>query len=225
MQKQLAFDLPVREARGRTDFFVSPANAAALAAIEHWQDWLPGKLVLTGPEGSGKTHLAHVWAALADAPVIDAAELGRADIPLLASAGAVCVEDTDRAGLDERALFHLHNLLAEMRGSLLMTAACPPRNWRFTLPDLQSRILAAPVAALEAPDDALLRAVLLKQFADRQVIVSPTLVDWLIPRIERSFSAIKATVERLDSAALSESRPVSRALATRVLDIGGDRGA
>ena len=225
MSRQLAFDLPMREARGRADFFVSPANATALAAIERWRDWPQGKLVLMGPAGSGKTHLAHVWATLTDASVVDAGDLGGADLPELAARGAVCVENADHGLSDERALFHLHNLLAEAGGALMITARTPPRDWGLSLPDLQSRLFAAPVASLAAPDDALLRAVLLKQFADRQVIVSPTLVDWLIPRIERSFEAVQDAVERLDSASLSESRPLTRALAARVLDIKGPSGA
>ena len=223
--RQLAFDLPVREARGRADFFVSPANATALAAIEGWESWPSGKLVLTGPKGAGKTHLAHVWAGLSDARIVSAAELAEAEVPALAARGAVCVEDAHAPARDEAALFHLHNLLAERGGALLLTAETPPRDWGLALPDLSSRLTAAPVASLAPPDDALLRAVLLKQFADRQVIVSPALVDWLVPRIERSFAAAKSAVERLDAAALSEGRPLTHRLAARVLDIAGDADA
>lgn len=225
MPRQLTFDLPVREARGRADFFVSPSNATALAAIDGWRDWPQGKLILTGPPGSGKTHLAHVWAGLSDATVVPAQELDGMDLPGLAAQGAVCVEDAGTTTLNETALFHLHNLLAEADCALLVTAEKPPRDWSLSLPDLLSRMAAAPVATLAPPDDALLRAVLLKQFADRQVIVSSALIDWLIPRIERSFSSVKFTVERLDSASLSESRPLTRALAARVLDIDGTAGA
>lgn len=221
MAEQLAFDLPVREARGRTDFFVSPANATALAAIESWDTWPMGKLVLVGPLGSGKTHLAHVWAALTGGTIIDAAALNKVKLPMLASGGAVCIEDADCPNVDEHLLLHLHNLLIEERGTVLFTAATPPRDWSFSLRDLQSRVVAAPVAVLAPPDDALLRAVLLKQFADRQLRVSPALVEWLVSRIERSFAAVKSAVEQLDAAALSKSRPLTRALAAQVLDNQG----
>ena len=223
--RQLAFDLPVREALGRADFFVSPANATALAQIEDWHNWPRGKLVLVGPEGAGKTHLAHVWAALSGARIIRAATLDDAAVPELAAAGAVCIEDADDPDRDEAALFHLHNLLAERQGALLLTAASPPRDWGMGLPDLLSRLEAASVARLDLPDEALLSAVLLKQFADRQLTVSPRLIDWLLSRIERSFAAVGRTVETLDSAALAEGRPITERFASRVLDIGGTGGA
>ena len=223
--RQLAFDLPVREALGRADFFVSPANATALAQIEDWHNWPRGKLVLVGPEGAGKTHLAHVWAALSGARIIRAATLDDAAVPELAATGAVCIEDADDPDRDEAALFHLHNLLAERQGALLLTAASPPRDWGMGLPDLLSRLEAASVARLDLPDEALLSAVLLKQFADRQLTVSPRLIDWLLSRIERSFAAVGRTVETLDSAALAEGRPITERFASRVLDIGGTGGA
>ena len=160
MSRQLAFDLPCRVAFRRADFFVSPANAPALAAVEAWQNWPGGKLVLTGPAGAGKTHLAHIWAEMTGAEVITATQLIEADLPDLAQ-GPVVVEDADQIAGDhqaEVALFHLHNLRAG-RG-LLITAASPPRDWRLGLPDLLSRMQAAGVAQLDPPDDMLLSAVL-----------------------------------------------------------------
>jgi len=212
---QLTFDLPVRETRGREDFFVAPSNATAVAALDAWQDWPLGKLVLIGPEGAGKTHLSHVWMQMTGAVLIPANDLTTEGVPALGN--RVVVEDVDR-GVDEAALFHLHNALAEVGGSLLLTARTAPRDWGLGLPDLISRVSAASVARLEAPDDALLQAVILKQFADRQLTVSPELIDWLLARIERSFAAAHHAVDVLDSAALEKGRPVTRALAREILD-------
>lgn len=220
MAEQLVFDLPVREARGRENFFVSPSNAAALEAIEAWKGWPGGKMILVGPPGSGKTHLAHVWAALSGATLRDTARIAGEDPSRLAEHGPLVLEDAEAGGVPEQALFHLHNLLAEAGHALLITATSPPRDWDLTLPDLRSRMDAAPVARLNAPDDPLLKAVLLKQFSDRQISVSPRAIDWLIARLERSFDAVKDAVERLDRASLSENRAVTWKLAARVLDIG-----
>jgi chromosomal replication initiation ATPase DnaA len=215
--RQLAFDLPNTAAMTRADFFVAPSNAVALQAVEGWQDWPGRKLVLLGPEGSGKTHLARVWADLAGAAVLDAA--GLADVDLAPLAGAcVVVEDADRLPpAAEAALFHLHNIVTES-GALLVTAKSPPRDWGLALPDLLSRMQAAAIARLEAPDDALLSAVLVKLFADRQVAVPPNLIPYLISRMSRSIGAARALVVALDAKALAEARPITRALAGEVLD-------
>ncbi len=214
MTRQLAFELPLREARGREDFFVSPANALALAALDNWAGWPGGKAVLTGPPGSGKSHLAQVWATGTAAAVVAARDLAELDLPALAG-GAVVVEDGDRIGASaaEAALFHLHNLLAANRQPLLVTAATPPRDWGLRLPDLASRLQAATVIRLELPDDVLLRAVLAKLFADRQLIVAPAVIEWLAARMTRSFAAARAVVAALDARALAERRPVSRQMA------------
>jgi len=221
MAEQLAFRLPARPALGRGDFFVSPANAAAVGMVSDDARWPLGKLALAGPEGSGKTHLAHVWAAETGARILPAADLAGAALPALAAAGRIVVEDMDRAPADpatERALFHLHNLLLEAGGRLLLSGRTPPARWPVALPDLRSRLAAMTVAELPLPDDALLSAVLVKLFADRQIAVSPALVAFLVPRIDRSLAAARDIVERLDRAALAGGRPVNRALAARLLD-------
>ncbi len=223
MARQLSFDLPAKDALGREDFFVSPANAAAVALIEGWQDWPARKLVLVGPQGAGKTHLAHVWAALSGARIVSAAALATAGIPALAQSN-VAIEDCpaiagDRAAED--ALFHLHNLaLAEGR-ALLFTGRTPPGQWPLTLPDLASRMQGTPVAELKPPDDALLAALLIKLFTDRQLAPSPETVPWLVKRIDRSFAAARQAVERLDAAALETRRPITPRLAGEVLDKPG----
>lgn len=225
MAEQLVFDLPVRPALGRADFFVAPSNAMALAIVDGWRTWPQGKLVLTGPNGSGKSHLAQVWASETGARVLDGRAIDARSVPDHAAAPALVVEDADRSGVDDEALFHLHNLCAADGVPLLLTAATPPRDWPVTLPDLRSRMSAATVATLAAPDDSLLAAVIRKQFADRQVTVSNQLIAYLVTRIERTFDAAIEAAHRLDRAALAEGRPVSRSLAARVMDQGGQGDA
>ncbi len=218
--RQLSFDLPVRTARAREDFFVSPANAQAVALIEGWRDWPARKLVLAGPRGAGKTHLAHVWAALSEARIVAAGALDGADIAALA-AGPVAVEDAHTIARDraaEAALFHLHNLVLAEGHALLVTAAAPPRRWDLSLPDLASRMEAALLVRLAPPDDALLAAVLGKLFADRQLAPAPDCVPYLARRIERTFDAARDIVATLDARALAEGRAITRALAAEVLD-------
>ena len=216
--RQLAFDLAHAERYGREGFFVSPANATALAAVGDWANWPGGKLVLAGPPGAGKTHLAHIWAEEAGATRIAARDLETASLRDLGP--RVVVEDAQSAaGLPacEEALFHLHNLILPT-GRLLITAATPPRDWGLALPDLLSRMQAAPLARLEAPDDALLSAVLVKLFSDRQIVVPPNLIPYLVLRMERSIAAARALVAALDARALAGGRAVTRALAAEMLD-------
>lgn len=221
MIRQLAFDLPGTEAMTREHFFVASSNALALQAVERWATWPGRKLLLVGPEGAGKTHLAHVWAALADAVILPAtalAETGIADL----SGRAVVIENADRIGPAETQLFHLHNLVTAS-GALLLTARTPPRDWGLRLPDLVSRMQATPIARLEAPDDALLSAVLVKLFADRQVAVPANLIPYLVGRMPRSIGSARALVAALDAQALALGRPITRALAGAVLDsFGGE---
>ena len=217
MIRQLAFDLPSAEAMTREDFFVAASNSLALQAIEGWQTWPGRKLLLIGPEGAGKTHLAQVWAAISGAVILPAADLGGTDLAAL-SGRAVVVEDADRIAVGaEAALFHLHNLVTTT-GALLLTARTPPRDWGLTLPDLVSRMQATPIAHLDGPDDALLSAVLVKLFADRQVTVPLNLIPYLVSRMPRSIAAARALVAALDARALAAGRPITRTLAGEVLD-------
>jgi chromosomal replication initiation ATPase DnaA len=217
--EQLVLDLARRPALGRADFFVSAGNALALAQVERWPDWPGGKLALIGPRGSGKTHLVHVWAARSGAAIFGAQGLAGLDPGSIPPGGAVAVEDAD-AGLSEAAeavLFHLHNRLAAGGGSLMVTGVEPPARWDLRLPDLTSRLRSAPVAALEAPDDALLAAVLVKLFDDRQLPVPPEVVDFLLPRMERSFEAAERLVGRIDRLGLAQRRAVTPRLAAEAL--------
>nr|WP_216665455.1 DnaA/Hda family protein [Pseudoruegeria sp. HB172150] len=205
---------------GRGDFFVSPANATAVATVEAWQSWPSGKLALVGPAASGKTHLAHVWAALTDATILPAAELAAADIPTLAKT-PIAIEDADTIAGDraaEEALFHLHNLaLAEGR-PMLITATLPPSRWNLTLPDLASRMQATATTELQPPDDPLLTAVLLKQLDERQLEIDPDTVTYALTRMERRFSAAQRLAEALNREAFARRRRVTKPLIREVLD-------
>ena len=216
MARQLTFDLPVRTALGRGDFFVSAANTQALARISDWASWPLGKLALVGPEGAGKTHLAHVWAEAAGGRVLTAQDLTGLDVTEIMVPVAVDEADTLPREL-ETPLFHLHNHLASQRLPLLLVGRDAPARWDIALPDLKSRLEAADVTRIDAPDDALLAAVLVKLFADRQLLVAPQVIDWLLPRIERSFAFAQRLVAELDEEALAEGRAVTRPVASRVL--------
>ena len=225
MARQLTFDLPARPALGRDAFFVSDSNSLALAAVDGWRDWSSGKLLLVGPTGSGKTHLAHVWAADAEAGITPAAALTEDVVPALVQHSAIVVEDADAVADNsaaERALFHLHNLALAEGVPILFTAAETPGTWGIALPDLASRMQATQVARLEAPDDGLLAALFVKLFTDRQLAVSPQLVDWLVRHTERSFSAAHTTIARLDEAALRAGKTLSRDFASKVLRTDDD---
>jgi chromosomal replication initiation ATPase DnaA len=215
--RQLVFDLAADAAMTRADFFVSPANALALQTVEDWTHWPGRKLVLVGPEGSGKTHLARIWAAMSGGTVVRTEDLAGVRIDTLAQR-TVVVEDADQvAPSDEAALFHLHNVVTPA-GALMLTAQTPPRDWGLCLPDLVSRLQSAAVARLEAPDDALLSAVLVKLFSDRQIAVAANLIPYLVSRMPRSVGAARGLVAALDAEALAGGRPITRALAGDVLD-------
>jgi chromosomal replication initiation ATPase DnaA len=216
MPRQLAFALPHSESFAREDFLVGEPNYSALATIERWPDWPGRALLLVGPEGAGKSHLAGIWAELAGARRVSARALGEKDLLAEFATGTLVVEDVN-SGFDERALFHLLNLMREEEGFVLITSRTSAAQWCVTLPDLASRLRAIPSVTLAAPDDALLRALLVKLFADRQLAVDEALVKYLMSRIERSFAAARAAVETLDREALRLKRPVTRALAAEML--------
>ena len=220
MAEQLGFNLPSRAAMGRDAFFVSPANAVALAMIDGWHSWPGGKLLLSGPEGAGKTHLAHVWAAMSGARILSASALTEDMVPALVDR-PVAVEDVPAiAGqsAQEKALFHLHNLALADGQPILFTGTGEPARWPIALPDLKSRLQGTTAAMLEAPDDQLLSALLVKLLADRQLTPKPNLIPYLLGRMDRSFAGAIALVERLDAASLAQKRPITRALAAQVLD-------
>ena len=215
--RQLAFVLPHAESLTRDNFLEGPANEAALKLIERWPDWPNRVMCFAGEEGCGKSHLATIWAERSGARVVSAHALSAASVPNALATGALVVEDIKANEFDERALFHLMNLAREDAAFVLMTARVPPSAFDIELRDLRSRLRAVPVVSLASPDDLLLRALIVKFCADRQMAVDESLVGYLASRIERSYAAARRTVELLDTEALRLGRPVTRALAAELL--------
>ena len=214
---QLPLDLGHRPAMGGLDFLVAPCNEQAVAWLDRWPDWPSPALVVHGPEGCGKTHLTHVWQVSSGAISLSAESLAAADPPALVGDAAACIIDNADAGIDERALLHLYNFMAERGGRLLLTGRAPPARWPLVLADLASRLRAAAAVAIGAPDDALIGGVLVKLFADRQLRVAPSVITYLLSHIERSFAAARRIVSLLDEAALAEKRRITMPLARDVL--------
>ncbi len=214
---QLALALAHSVSFAREDFLAGPPNAAALAIIERWPDWPDRILALVGPAGSGKSHLAAIWAERAGARLLSSRALAQSSLPGALATGALVLEDVRAGVFEEAALFHLLNLAREEQAFLLLTSRASPVGWPVRVPDLASRLRALPVAELGPPDDNLLRAVLIKLFADRQLAVDENLIGYLAARIERSIAAARAAVATLDQASLRLQRPVNRALAVATL--------
>ncbi len=215
--RQLAFALPHAESHTRDNFLEGPANGAGLGLIESWPEWPARTMLLVGPEGSGKSHLAAIWADQAGARSTTAHALSAATVPSALATGALVVEDLKANDFDERALFHLLNLAREEQAYLLMTARTPPASIEVELRDLRSRLRALPVVSLAEPDDLLFRALIVKFCADRQLAIDESVVGYLATRIERSYAAARQAVEALDREALRLGRPVTRALAAELL--------
>jgi chromosomal replication initiation ATPase DnaA len=213
--RQLALALGHAESFAREDFLSGPSNLAALALVDSWPDWPHQTVILTGPEGSGKSHLAAMWALTAGARLIAARALDPPAVPAALATGALVVEDLAPGAYDERALFHLLNLAREDGAFVLLTARIAPGG--AAIADLGSRLKALPVVALAPPDDALLRAVLVKLFADRQLAVDENMIGYVAMRIERTFAAARAVVALLDREAMWQKRPLTRTLAAEIL--------
>lgn len=203
--QQMVFDLPYRPAFGREDFYVSSSNEEAVAWIDRWPEWPAPALVLYGPASSGKTHLLSVWHQKTGAvPFSSGGDFE--------SAAAVTVDDAAQYFQDavaEQSLFHLYNVLKGRGGHMLLTSETAPGTWQIALKDLSSRLLAAPAVALQAPDDTLLAAVLLKLFKDRQLKIGEDVLSYLVPRMHRSLEEAARIVDILDKASLAEKRNIT----------------
>ena len=214
--RQLAFTLPHAESLTRDNFLEGPANTAGLALIDAWPEWPGRTMLLAGPEGSGKSHLAAIWSQDAGARSTTAHALSAADVPAALSTGALVVEDLNPGTFDERALFHLLNLAREDQAYVLITARVPPSALEIELRDLRSRLRALPVISLLEPDDQLFRALIVKFCTDRQLAVDEAVVSYLATRIDRSYISVRQAVDLLDREGLRLGRPVTRALAAEL---------
>lgn len=214
--RQLGLDLPFEPQFERADFLVAPSNEIAWDMIERWPDWPDRYVLLTGPSGSGKSHLGAIWAAASHASVLEAEQLAGANLPALAAKGPVLVENADSGPVPERELFHLFNLVREAEGWLLITARKSPAEWGIATRDLLSRLRLAQRLELAAPDDDLIRAVLVKLFHDRQLEVDASVVGFLALRIERSLAAARAIVDILDRESIAHGRAITRRFASEV---------
>lgn len=215
--RQLPLDLGHRTGYSRDDLVVSQANAQAVALVDRWPDWPAPVVVLAGPTGSGKSHLAAIWREMSDALPLDASSIEE-HIAALDGTRPVLIDDADAGVLDQQGLFHLINQIRGGGATLMLTARRFPGAWGVTLPDLASRLKAAATVEIEEPDDLLLAGVITKLFADRQIEVDPAVVQYLVRRIERSLSTAIRVVDRLDRAALEQKTRITRALAAETLN-------
>lgn len=186
--------------------------------IDEWPDWAHWAAVVVGAAGSGKSHLANVWRHRSNAISVKAQELNEESVRTFPSHQALCVEDLDEGIGDATALFHLLNLAREHKLSILCTSKVAPGELEIALPDLRSRLRALPLVEIEPADEPLLRAVLVKLFADRQLAVDPQLIAYLAVRTERSLDAVTRLVGEIDRLALSRRRKVTRSLAHEALE-------
>lgn len=214
---QLPLPLGATPRYGREDFLVGKPNEAAFAYVERWPRWLAPAAIVSGPEGSGKSHLAAIFARMSDARTLRADHLILDEVPEVAQSPALVLEDCDRFPPDEVALFHLLNLARETGHFVVMTARVPPDRWGIRTPDLLSRLRLAPLLQLAEPDDALLGALFVKHFSDLQLSVDASVVTYAMARIERSYAAVQALVAALDRESLVRKKPVTRALVAEIL--------
>jgi chromosomal replication initiation ATPase DnaA len=214
---QLTLELAPEPGFERENFVVSGSNEQAYAMIERWPDWPDPVLLILGPPGAGKSHLGAIWASIAKAGVQSAAALAAANIEALAAAGPLLLENADAIGEAETQLFHLINLMRENSIALVITAKAPPDAWGLRTADLLSRLRLAPTVAIGPPDDALMRAVLVKLLIDRQLVIDTSVVGYIALRLERSLDAARTFIDALDREALARQCRISRAIAADVL--------
>lgn len=216
LTRQLPLEFDHESASGRDDLIVSDRLSAAVAIVDRWPDWPSPVVILAGPTGSGKSHLAAIWARHVGAQRVSI-EIPDRMIVEMAARSPVLIEDIDRTAFDQTALFHLINAVREHGGGLLITTRLWPSAWSVTLPDLASRLKAATVVEIAEPDEELLAQVLVKLFADRQVAVDDRIITYLVARMERSLAAARSIVTRIDQLALSRGSRITRALAAEVM--------
>lgn len=215
--QQMSFDLPVQAAMSIEDFIVDEANRNAFEIVTNWPKWPSNIIVLAGPVGCGKSHLSAIYVSLSSSIELNGEILPKAEDLRHLADRPILIEDIHKAKLDETRLFHLLNHIREQGSSLLITSRTWPESWTLELPDLRSRLRAAHPLELNEPSDTLLKRVLVKLFADRQLSVEERVLDYLLVRMERSLSAAGDLVELLDRLSLERSRPITRQLASEII--------
>lgn len=213
-QIPLSFD--VSPSKGRDDLISSGSVEAAVSVLDLWPNWPSHIVILAGPTGAGKSHIAHVWGEKANAQDIDFSATTD-EIVTISKQSPILLEDIDRQDMDETKFFHLLNAVKEAQSSILITSRSWPSSWSIKLPDLASRIKSATVVEIGEPDEMLLTQVIFKLFADRQIEIDEKIVNYLVLRMERSLAVAQNIVERMDHLALSKKVPISRAIASDVL--------
>jgi chromosomal replication initiation ATPase DnaA len=220
--RQIPLDLSHRPAFGREDFMIGPCNHDAVGWIDRWPDWSAPVLVLYGPAGCGKSHLAAVWRGQSKATEISGADLSAGDAEKIAGCATPLFLDRVDLWIGDRAaettLFHLYNILKERGQTMLLTARMAPAQMEFSVRDLASRLRAAPAVDISPPDDTVLAAILLKSFSDRQIAISPEVISYILPRMERSFAACHTLVAAADALAMSEKKPIGIGIMRRVFE-------
>jgi chromosomal replication initiation ATPase DnaA len=213
--RQLILDMPLRQALGREDFLVTDSNKAAVALIDQWPHWPTYAAILVGPPGSGKSHLVEVWQQKSGAAVRASSHLKIDNVPELLQTGALAIAMDPT--FDERAMFHALNLAKQHGKQILITSRSAPASWPLAIPDLRSRLAALPMVAILPPDDALLRGVLVKLFADRQINVDEPTISYILLRMPRSLEAARSLVQEIDRQALVEHADVTRSFVSQVM--------
>ena len=217
MPEQLLLDLPLRIASGRDDFLVASSNEAAVRLVDEWPQWPTHGAILVGPAGCGKSHLAQVWQARSQAAIASAQLIGKENLPGYFRSRALCIEDIAAGQFDELMMFHVLNLAQQVGGHVLLSSRFDPLLWQVKLPDLASRLKALPLVYIMSPDDALLRGILVKQFADRQIGVDEAMISYLMLRMPRSAAAARALVAEIDREAMIQKAEVTRPFLTKVM--------
>jgi chromosomal replication initiation ATPase DnaA len=211
---QLLLELGLPASMTREDLIVTRANRAAVMLVEGWPEWPGSAVILAGPPGSGKTHLATIWSEHVGARACDPAALGPADLDAAQAGMPLVLDGVEPGEFDENALFHILNAVRANSGTILMTTAHWPGAWQIETPDLRSRIKAATTVEISEPDDELLIGVMTKLFADRQLVVDPGVIRFIAGRIERSLESAREVVDRLDRASLARKCRITRAFAS-----------
>ena len=222
VKRQLTLDLGHRPASGREDFLVAPGNKSAVTHIDLWPEWTGHALAIFGPPGCGKSHLAHVFATRSGAKVIEASDITTSSGSVLVEQNASLVIESGELVTDPRALLHLFNAMKEKDGYLLFISRDPPSRWKVALPDLKSRLTAIHALRIEVPDDAMIEAVLIKLFSDRQLKVTPEVISYMVQRMDRAFASARRIVNLADLESLAGQRPISVPLIKRILNVPAD---